>query len=391
MYDLVAYEMMLADAVRTDAYLAAIAGTVRPGDVVVEIGTGVGYFAVAAVRAGARHVYAIETNPVITLGPAVAEANGCADRITFMAADSRRVSVPELGDVLLADLRGMLPLAGHNIPSIIDARERLLKPDARFVSIRDILWASPVELGAVHARHYLAADSARYGIRRDPVERAARSFLSRLAIERSELLAAPATWGSIDFPTVTSPDVVGVAEWTVDRGGRVDGIGVWFDAELGSGAGISNAPGTPVTSYGRGLLPLRSSVEVDAGDRIRVALRAKLVDADYIFGWDTTVEPADDRRNRVFMRQSTLDTLLLRPEQLRRRRSDHRPQLGESTRVLADLIALADGSRSFAEIARRLRERHPDTFRTDKDALHFATERSAALEDGDLPADPTLG
>ena len=50
MYTVADYDAMLADTVRTQAYLAAIARAVRPGDVVVEIGTGVGYFAVAGGR-----------------------------------------------------------------------------------------------------------------------------------------------------------------------------------------------------------------------------------------------------------------------------------------------------------------------------------------------------
>ena len=59
MYHVADYDAMLADAARSGAYAAAIARAVRPGDVVVELGTGVGFFAVAAVRAGARRVYAI--------------------------------------------------------------------------------------------------------------------------------------------------------------------------------------------------------------------------------------------------------------------------------------------------------------------------------------------
>src|SRR5260370_20052992 len=106
---------MFADGVRTPAYLAAIAKGVQPGSVVVEIGTGVGFFAVAACRAGARRVYAIETNPAVEIGERVAKDNGCADRITFIHDDSRKVNLPERGDLLLADLRGILPLLGDGI------------------------------------------------------------------------------------------------------------------------------------------------------------------------------------------------------------------------------------------------------------------------------------
>ncbi len=51
--DPVEHARMLHDERRTGDYLAAIAAAVRPGDVVLDIGTGSGVFAVAAARAGA--------------------------------------------------------------------------------------------------------------------------------------------------------------------------------------------------------------------------------------------------------------------------------------------------------------------------------------------------
>jgi tRNA G37 N-methylase Trm5 len=84
-YSLADYDTMFADVVRTREYLASIASTVKPDDVVVEIGTGVGYFAVAACRAGARRVYAIELNPCGAIAPEVFAANDCADRVTLAA------------------------------------------------------------------------------------------------------------------------------------------------------------------------------------------------------------------------------------------------------------------------------------------------------------------
>ena len=55
---------MLNDRARTDAFIRAIEATVRPGDVVVDLGTGTGVLALAAARAGARRVYAIEASGV---------------------------------------------------------------------------------------------------------------------------------------------------------------------------------------------------------------------------------------------------------------------------------------------------------------------------------------
>ena len=58
------YVGMLNDRARTSRFLAGIAEVVRPGDIVVDIGTGTGVRAIAAARAGAKHVYAIEASDI---------------------------------------------------------------------------------------------------------------------------------------------------------------------------------------------------------------------------------------------------------------------------------------------------------------------------------------
>src|SRR5580693_6354410 len=74
---------MLNDRLRTSSFLAAIGEVVRPGDVVVDIGTGTGVLAVAAARAGARRVYAVEETSIGEAAKALFLANGVSDRVTL--------------------------------------------------------------------------------------------------------------------------------------------------------------------------------------------------------------------------------------------------------------------------------------------------------------------
>ena len=84
MYSLWDYCRMIEDPVRTKAYLKALRRAITPGCVVVAIGTGTGFFAVQAVRMGARKVYAIEADPAIAAAREVVALNGCADRVELM-------------------------------------------------------------------------------------------------------------------------------------------------------------------------------------------------------------------------------------------------------------------------------------------------------------------
>jgi predicted RNA methylase len=76
MYSLRDYGAMIADAGRFNAYALVIASAVRPGDTVADIGCGVGMFSLLACRAGARRVFAIESETCIQFARELAAAIG---------------------------------------------------------------------------------------------------------------------------------------------------------------------------------------------------------------------------------------------------------------------------------------------------------------------------
>lgn len=127
---------LLEDRVRRSAFLRAISETIRPGDVVLDLGTGNGILAVAAVKAGARHVYAVEPGRVSALARQVFADNGVADRITLIEGWSQDTTLPERADVLTCDLVGFEGL-DLRLPEItIDAVNRLLVDEPRLIPRR---------------------------------------------------------------------------------------------------------------------------------------------------------------------------------------------------------------------------------------------------------------
>ena len=131
MYSVGAYGEMIGDSIRMRAYTQALRDAVKPGSVVLDIGTGTGIFAMLAAQFGARRVYAIEPSDAIQVARDIAAASGCADRIEFIQDISTKVTLPERVDVIISDLRGVLPLHERHIPSIVDARERFLAPEGQ--------------------------------------------------------------------------------------------------------------------------------------------------------------------------------------------------------------------------------------------------------------------
>src|SRR5207247_3109327 len=86
---------MLNDRTRTSAYLASISKAVRPGDVVLDIGTGTGVFSIAAAQAGERHVYAIEAGRIVKDARTLFEDNGVDDRVMLFRDLSIINNMPE--------------------------------------------------------------------------------------------------------------------------------------------------------------------------------------------------------------------------------------------------------------------------------------------------------
>src|SRR5690349_10496031 len=111
MYSLYSYGTMIGSSPRTEAYTEALRHAVRPGSVVVDLGTGTGIWALLACRFGARKVYAIEHSDVIEVARETAGINGLSDRIEFIQELSTRITLPEPADVLVSDVRGGLPVS----------------------------------------------------------------------------------------------------------------------------------------------------------------------------------------------------------------------------------------------------------------------------------------
>jgi protein arginine N-methyltransferase 1 len=101
---------MILDVPRMEAYVRALRAAISPGCVVADIGAGTGIFAMLACQARrARRVFAVDPNPAIDVARQIAAANGFADRIEFFEALSTRIELPERADVIVSDLRGILP------------------------------------------------------------------------------------------------------------------------------------------------------------------------------------------------------------------------------------------------------------------------------------------
>jgi hypothetical protein len=140
------HAMLLDHRSRTASLAKAVRATVRTGDVVVDLGAGTGILGLAALRAGAARVYAIEASAMAGVVRRVAALNGVADQMTVIRGWSQDVELPERADVVVSELVGDEPLAEGVLAITADAARRFLKPKGRMVPSGLQVLATPMQL-----------------------------------------------------------------------------------------------------------------------------------------------------------------------------------------------------------------------------------------------------
>jgi type I protein arginine methyltransferase len=373
LYSLGAYGAMIADRVRTDCYVRALRGAIRPGSVVLEIGTGPGAIAVLACRLGAGRVFAIEASPVIQLAREIAAANHCADRIEFFEDISTNVNLPVLADVIVSDLHGVLPLFEHHIPSIADARRRFLAPGGVLIPRKETIWAAVVEAPELYGKIVDPWERNTLGEDLSAARRLVVNELQKANFASEQLLTEPQIWATLDYSTVEDPDVRSELNWKIQRDAIGHGFAVWFEADLADGAGFSNGPGATETIYASKFFPWPQPVPLAAGQCVRVDLLAKLLERDYFWAWSTKIASRESPAKTIAQfNQSQLRGSVLSPAALQRGASTFVPHISEAGRIQQRTLELMDGRASLEEIARRLAVEFPARFTAWQKALSYA-------------------
>lgn len=367
-YSLAGYAEMLADDIRRDAYAAALEASVRPGRSVLEIGTGPGFFALHAARLGAQ-VVALETSDVIALGRRLAAANGLDDRITFLGQRSTDYHSGERVDIIVSDLRGVLPLEPGNVASIADARTRLLAEDGLLIPTIDRLWAAVVTAETPMERHregFRDRLDLDLGVARKLLDHG----LLRVSLSPQDLLTEAVSWAEIDYRTADEGPVSAHLEIPVARSGIAHGIALWFDTELlpataeHDAIGFDCGPHAPATLYRQILLPFPVPVTVRAADRIRVVLDWRPTVGSYIWRWQTEI--GEHRFD-----QSTFEGTVFDPERLRRRAADFVPRRNDDAEATLFVLSSMDGAQDSQTIADELTAQFPSRFADPQEALAF--------------------
>lgn len=280
---------MVLDRVRTELFAEAIRRTVKPGDVVLDVGTGSGVLALLAAKAGARRVFAVERGDAYLLARKHVEENGLADVIEVLHVDLDELdALPEPPDVLVSEMLGHFA-PDEAIHPIFRRAKSLCKPDVRMIPGSYRLLFSLASIPKL-------ADDVGYLREGLPVRLEAIASRILRAPELDHVspdhLLGPEVPGEVHLVDAEEPKRF-ECEVVVSRSGACNALVLAFESELAEGVCLRTSPHDAETHWGQVVFPIEA-LEVHEGDVLRVAVEPRLMTDRSTYVWE--VEGPSGRR-----------------------------------------------------------------------------------------------
>lgn len=265
---------MVNDEERNQAYDLALRRAVKPGDLVLEIGTGSGLVAMMAARAGAGRVVTCEMLPLMgDIARGVVAKNGLSDRITVLTRKSTQLQVgtdlPDRADVFVSELFNIGMLAPNMIPVLQHARETLLKPDARIIPAGAVIYGALIEAPQLARVNPVRQIS---GFDLSPLDKLRPPGYAQidLAADLVRQVSQPFKAMEFDFRSNIPERDAHILQVTATSAGVAHGIAFWFDLVMDEEIVYSSASTARTNHWKQAAEFFPQPIAVQPGDRLMV-------------------------------------------------------------------------------------------------------------------------
>eukprot|EP00826_Nyctotherus_ovalis_P047737 TRINITY_DN5534_c0_g1_i5.p1 TRINITY_DN5534_c0_g1~~TRINITY_DN5534_c0_g1_i5.p1 ORF type:complete len:384 (-),score=70.16 TRINITY_DN5534_c0_g1_i5:131-1282(-) len=141
-------ELILSDLASINSYMSACKynSTQIEGKVVLNVGCGTGIMAIFALRAGAKHVFAVDSTDIANFAKRIIRDNGYEDRVTVIKGKMEEVELPVGSvDIILSRWMGYFLLHESLIDAMINARDRYLSEGGMILPNKSFLYLVAIE------------------------------------------------------------------------------------------------------------------------------------------------------------------------------------------------------------------------------------------------------
>jgi len=353
---------------RLDQYARAIASSVRHGDVVVDLGAGTGILSFLSCAAGARRVYAIEASDSIGYGQLLASSAGYEDRVRFIHAPSSTVTLPERADVIVGDIHDTFGLQAAGLGSLLDARDRFLKPGGVLIPSSIGLLAAPVEAHDLYRKTVDVWQQQIQGVDLSPLRTLSVNQLHAARFRPAQLIAPPSRVAEVALATTSHPHVHGTATVTASRAGTLHGLCGCFVTTLAEGIVMGNVPGdSNTTNFAQAFFPIATPQAIVEGNV--VTIRIETFDGSQA-RWQIEIASRGETIRASFD-HSTFYSAPMTAGALEKQADGYHPRLTARGAMERALLEKFDGGSSAAELESWLLERFGDQLPSARAAAAF--------------------
>ena len=267
---------MVSDRPRTNAFAAAIREVVRPGDVVLDVGTGTGILAMFAAKAGARKVYAVDATEIAEVAIDLVKANSLSDQIQVFHGRAGELQLDQKVDLIISEWLGDAAFVEGMLHAVLDARDHNLTPTGRMLPSKVRVFIAPLDEPILY-------NTEGPGFWRERIHDLDLSSLQEVElsqgrtmqtrVEPAAVLAPGQALLELDLLTASVEDVwsENQIEFIPVRDGVLNGFCVWFEAELSRSVTLDTGPFSPETHWAQTYMSFPPR-PVRAGERVKVSV-----------------------------------------------------------------------------------------------------------------------
>eukprot|EP01132_Coremiostelium_polycephalum_P005863 gene5863-7292_t len=289
-FDLNVHEVMLKDQPRTLSYKNAIElNSIDFKDkIVLDVGAGTGILSMFAAKAGAKKVYAVEGSFMATYCQKLVESNGFGSVIKVVDKIMENVTIKDIEegqvDIIISEWMGFYLFHESMLESVLDARDRWLRPGGIIFPSRADLLMSPINLDRFMQKR-LGFWKDVYGFNfTDLIEPALESLSEKPLTEyfdKDQLVSTPKILKSMDFNIIKKEELRELIfkdlEFKIPENSPVNvhGFCIWFICYFDgtkTTVSLSTAPGDPKTHWKQTTILLPQTIPLNGGETIPLKL-----------------------------------------------------------------------------------------------------------------------
>lgn len=355
-------QAMTLDSRRNEAYAQALAKAIAPDSVVLDLGAGLGIHGLLAAKLGAKQVYLVEPEDIISVAGQIVRANGFSDRVHCLQGKIEEVNLPEPVDVIVSVFTGNFLLEEDLLPSLFYARDKYLKPGGVMIPQAAVMEAVPICAEELYQQEIASWSVPHMGIEHDP----ARTYASQSIyyynkeLSKARYLAEPAKLLALDFHQAHSTYCQSEVQYAIAESGTCHGFAGWFKMQLGE-TWLSTAPHEPPLHWSAAFLPLDPPIELTAGEEIVFKLQRPPC-GDWT--WEVRTSRTQQVRSTFFSMPRTLKSI-------KQIAWDYEPQINDKGRAALYVLSHSNGTLSIEKLSHHLVQDYPHLFAEPHKAISF--------------------